>query len=106
MYVMQIKYKEQQLLVFPASRKIYQDAIDTGIIQTLLESNTIICNPGCGPCLGAHMGVMDDDMKAISTTNRNFLGRMGSAKSYVYLSNPQVVAASAITGEITNPSEI
>ncbi|WP_303235522.1 homoaconitase large subunit [Methanosphaera cuniculi] len=99
-------HEDVQLLVFPASRKIYQDAIDTGIIQTLLESNAIICNPGCGPCLGAHMGVMDDDMKAISTTNRNFLGRMGSAKSYVYLSNPQVVAASAITGEITNPSEI
>lgn len=99
-------HEDVQLLVFPASRKIYQDAIDDGIIQTLLKANAIICNPGCGPCLGAHMGVMDDDMKCISTTNRNFLGRMGSAKSFVYLSNPKVVAASAITGEITNPSEI
>lgn len=80
--------------------------IETGVIQTLLKSNAIICNPGCGPCLGAHMGVMTDDMTCISTTNRNFLGRMGSAKSYVYLSNPAVVAASAIKGEITNPSEI
>lgn len=99
-------HPDVQLLVFPASRKIYQDAINSGIIQTLLKSNAIICNPGCGPCLGAHMGVMDDDMTCISTTNRNFLGRMGSAKSYVYLSNPKVVAASAIRGEITNPNQI
>lgn len=99
-------HEDVQLLVFPASRKIYQEAIETGIIQTFLESNAIVCNPGCGPCLGAHMGVMTDDMTCISTTNRNFLGRMGSAKSYVYLSNPAVVAASAITGEITDPSNI
>lgn len=99
-------HEDVQLLVFPASRKIYQKAIEDGIIQTFLESNAIVCNPGCGPCLGAHMGVMTDDMTCISTTNRNFLGRMGSAKSYVYLSNPAVVAASAIKGEITDPSNI
>ena len=99
-------HEDVQLLVFPASRKIYQKAIENGIIQTFLESNAIVCNPGCGPCLGAHMGVMTDDMTCISTTNRNFLGRMGSAKSYVYLSNPAVVAASAIKGEITDPSNI
>ena len=99
-------HEDVQLLIFPASRKIYQEAIESGIIQTFLESNAIICNPGCGPCLGAHMGVMTDDMTCISTTNRNFLGRMGSAKSYVYLSNPAVVAASAINGEITDPSNI
>ena len=99
-------HEDVQLLVFPASRKIYQEAIENGIIQTFLESNAIVCNPGCGPCLGAHMGVMTDDMTCISTTNRNFLGRMGSAKSYVYLSNPSVVAASAIKGEITDPSNI
>lgn len=99
-------HEDVQLLVFPASRRIYQKAIREGIIETFLESNAIICNPGCGPCLGAHMGVMTDDMTCISTTNRNFLGRMGSAKSYVYLSNPAVVAASAITGEITDPQNI
>ena len=99
-------HEDVQLLVFPASRKIYQKAIENGIIQTFLESNAIVCNPGCGPCLGAHMGVMTDNMTCISTTNRNFLGRMGSAKSYVYLSNPAVVAASAIKGEITDPSNI
>lgn len=99
-------HEDVELLVFPASRHVYEKAIETGVIQTLLKSNAIICNPGCGPCLGAHMGVMTDDMTCISTTNRNFLGRMGSAKSYVYLSNPAVVAASAIKGEITNPSEI
>lgn len=99
-------HEDVQLLVFPASRSIYEKAIETGIIQTLIKANAIICNPGCGPCLGAHMGVMTEDMTCISTTNRNFLGRMGSPKSYVYLSNPAVVAASAITGEITNPSNI
>ena len=99
-------HEDTQLLVFPASRTIYKKAIDNGIIQTLLDSNAIICNPGCGPCLGAHMGVMTDDMTCISTTNRNFLGRMGSSKSFVYLSNPAVVAASAINGEITDPSNI
>jgi len=99
-------HEDVQLLIFPASRKIYQDAIDTGLISIFNKSNAIICNPGCGPCLGAHMGVMTDDMTCISTTNRNFLGRMGSAKSYVYLSNPAVVAASAIKGEITDPSNI
>jgi methanogen homoaconitase large subunit len=95
-----------QLLVFPASRAIYQKAIDNGLINIFNDANAIICNPGCGPCLGAHMGVMTDDMTCISTTNRNFLGRMGSAKSYVYLSNPEVVAASAIKGEITDPADI
>ena len=99
-------HEDVQLLVFPASRSIYEKAIETGIIQTLIKANAIICNPGCGPCLGAHMGVMTENMTCISTTNRNFLGRMGSPKSYVYLSNPAVVAASAITGEITNPLNI
>ncbi len=99
-------HPDVQLLVFPASRNIYNKAIETGIIETLIESNAIICNPGCGPCLGAHMGVMTDGMTCISTTNRNFLGRMGSPKSNVYLSNPKVVAASSITGVITNPSDI
>lgn len=99
-------HEDVQLLVFPASRMIYQQAIDNGLIQIFNEANAIICNPGCGPCLGAHMGVMTDNMTCISTTNRNFLGRMGSAKSYVYLSNPAVVAASAIKGEITDPNNI
>lgn len=99
-------HEDVQLLVFPASRTIYQQAIDDGLIQIFNEANAIICNPGCGPCLGAHMGVMTDNMTCISTTNRNFLGRMGSAKSYVYLSNPAVVAASAIKGEITDPNNI
>lgn len=99
-------HEDVQLLVFPASRAIYQKAMDNGLMDIFNKSNAIICNPGCGPCLGAHMGVMTDDMTCISTTNRNFLGRMGSAKSFVYLSNPEVVAASAIKGEITNPSDI
>ena len=95
-----------RLLILPASREIYKQAIELGYIDIFIDAGAIICNPGCGPCLGAHMGVMTDEMTCISTTNRNFLGRMGSAKSYVYLSNPAVVAASAIKGEITDPSNI
>ena len=99
-------HEDTKLLVFPASQKIYQKAIKTGIINTFINANATICNPGCGPCLGAHMGVLTKGQKAISTTNRNFLGRMGDPKSEVYLANPAVVTASAIKGEITDPQNI
>ncbi|MDO5852161.1 MAG: homoaconitase large subunit [Methanobacteriaceae archaeon] len=99
-------HDDTKLLIFPASQKIYQKAINTGLINIFIESNATVCNPGCGPCLGAHMGVLTKNQTAISTTNRNFLGRMGDPKSEVYLANPKVVAASAITGVITNPENI
>jgi methanogen homoaconitase large subunit len=95
-----------RLLILPASREIYQKAIHEGYIDTFINAGAIICNPGCGPCLGGHMGVLSEGESCISTTNRNFKGRMGDPKSEVYLSNSKVVAASALTGVITNPKDI
>jgi methanogen homoaconitase large subunit len=95
-----------RLLILPASREIYQQAIHLGYIDTFINAGAIICNPGCGPCLGGHMGVLSEGESCISTTNRNFKGRMGDPNSSVYLSNSKVVAASAITGVITNPKDL
>lgn len=95
-----------RLLILPASREIYRQAISEGYINTFIDAGAIICNPGCGPCLGGHMGVLSEGESCISTTNRNFKGRMGDSKSEVYLSNSKVVAASALTGVITNPKNI
>ena len=95
-----------RLLILPASREIYRQAIELGYINTFIDAGAIICNPGCGPCLGGHMGVLSKGESCISTTNRNFKGRMGDPQSEVYLSNSKVVAASAITGVITNPKDL
>ena len=95
-----------RLLILPASQEIYKQAIKKGYIDTFIDAGGIICNPGCGPCLGGHMGVLSEGETCISTTNRNFKGRMGDPASEVYLSNSKVVAASAITGVITNPKDI
>ncbi|WP_409200024.1 homoaconitase large subunit [Methanobrevibacter sp. DSM 116169] len=95
-----------RLIIAPASKEVYEDAISKGYIKTFLDSGAIICNPGCGPCLGGHMGVLSEDEVCISTTNRNFKGRMGDPKSKIYLSNSEVVASSAIEGIITNPENI
>ena len=95
-----------RLLILPASREIYKQAMNEGIIETFIDAGAIICNPGCGPCLGGHMGVLSEGEVCISTTNRNFKGRMGDPASSVYLSNSKVVAASAITGVITNPKDL
>lgn len=98
--------RDVRLLVIPASREIYREALHLGLIDIFIDSNCIVCNPGCGPCLGAHMGVLGRGEVCIATTNRNFLGRMGDPKSLVYLANPAVVAASAITGEVTDPRQL
>ena len=95
-----------RLLIFPASREIYKESIKLGYIDTFIDAGAIICNPCCGPCLGGHMGVLSEGESCISTTNRNFKGRMGDSASSVYLSNSKVVAASAITGVITNPKDL
>ena len=95
-----------RLLILPASKEIYKQAMDLGYIETFLDAGAIICNPGCGPCLGGHMGVLSEGEVCISTTNRNFKGRMGDPKSQVYLSNAKVVAASAIEGVITHPKDL
>jgi 3-isopropylmalate/(R)-2-methylmalate dehydratase large subunit len=95
-----------RLIVIPASQEIYLNALNEGLIKTFMEAGATIGNPNCGPCLGGHMGVMAEDEVCISSSNRNFVGRMGSTKSYVYLASPATVAASAITGKITDPRRL
>lgn len=93
-----------RMLVFPASWRIYREAMRRGYIMDLAEAGATICNPGCGPCLGVHQGALGDQEVALATTNRNFKGRMGNPNAEVYLCSPDVAAASAITGVITDPS--
>jgi len=92
-------------LVFPASWEVYRKALKRGILYDLAEAGCIIMNPGCGPCLGAHEGVLAPGEIALSTANRNFKGRMGSKEAGIYLSSPATVAASVIEGKITNPEK-
>ena len=97
---------EVRMIVVPASEKVFRQAIEEGLIQTFLNAGAFVCGPTCGACLGGHMGVLAQGERCVSTTNRNFIGRMGHKDSEVYLANPAVVAASAITGRITDPAEL
>lgn len=99
-------HPDVRLIVFPATQKIYQDAIREGLIEIFIEAGAAISTPTCGPCIGGHMGILAKGERAISTTNRNFVGRMGHPESEVYLSNPAVAAASAILGRIASPEEV
>ncbi len=92
-----------RMLVFPASGRIYQRALEHGYVADLIGAGAVVMNPGCGPCLGIHEGALGDGEVALSTTNRNFKGRMGNPTAEVYLCSPAVAAASAIAGEITDP---
>jgi 3-isopropylmalate/(R)-2-methylmalate dehydratase large subunit len=98
--------RQTRLLVIPASSQVYLDAMRLGYLETLLESGAVIESPGCGPCMGNHMGVPAEGEVTISSANRNFQGRMGTKNSEIYLASPQVVAASAIAGEIVHPAEL
>ncbi len=92
-----------RMLVFPASWRIYREALKRGYLSDLAEAGAVICNPGCGPCLGVHQGALGDQEVALATTNRNFKGRMGNPNAEVYLCSPDVAAASAIVGVIADP---
>ncbi|MBI4379381.1 MAG: 3-isopropylmalate dehydratase large subunit [Nitrospinae bacterium] len=99
-------HKDVRMIVIPATQRIYKMAINEGLIDIFLDAEAAVSTPTCGPCLGGHMGVLSEGERAISTTNRNFVGRMGHPKSEVYLSNPAVAAASGVLGRISSPDEV
>ncbi len=99
-------HRDTRMIVIPASKETYIDAQRDGLLDIFLEAGAIIGVTGCGPCLGVHMGVIGENEACISTSNRNFIGRMGARSSSVYLASPQAVAASAIEGKITDPRRI
>jgi len=94
-----------RMLIFPASARIYREALERGYVATLMNAGAVVMNSGCGPCLGVHEGALGDGEVALATTNRNFKGRMGNPRSEVYLCSPAVAAASAVTGAITDPRD-
>ncbi len=93
-------------IVIPATREVFADALSLGYIGIFIEAGAVVCTPTCGPCLGGHMGILADGERCVSTSNRNFVGRMGHTGSEVVLSGPLVAAASAVTGRISDPSEV
>ena len=93
-------------IIIPATQQIYLDALNERLIETFIKAGAAVSTPTCGPCLGGYMGILAAGERCNSTTNRNFVGRMGSPKSEVYLANPAVAAASAILGRIASPEEL
>ena len=98
--------KGVRLIVIPATQKVVTQAIREGIIEIIIEAGGVVSTPTCGPCLGGHMGILARGERAISTTNRNFVGRMGHPESEVIFSSPAVAAASALTGKVTDPRSL
>lgn len=99
-------HKDVRLIVFPGTQKIYLEAIEKGYVQTIVKAGGAVSTPTCGPCLGGHAGILAAGERAISTTNRNFVGRMGHVDSEVYLASPALAAASAILGKIASPESL
>ncbi|QNM06298.1 3-isopropylmalate dehydratase large subunit [Qiania dongpingensis] len=98
--------KGVRAIVIPATQKIYLQAMEEGLLKTFIEAGAIVSTPTCGPCLGGYMGILAEGERCVSTTNRNFVGRMGHVKSEVYLASPAVAAASAVTGKISGPEAL
>ncbi len=99
-------HRDVRLIIFPATQEIYREALHKGLIDIFISAGAAVSTPTCGPCIGGHMGLLAEGERAISTTNRNFVGRMGHPGSEIYLSNPAVAAASAILGRIASPEEV
>ena len=98
--------KGLRCIVIPATQNVYLQALKEGLIETFIESGAVVSTPTCGPCLGGYMGILAHGERCVSTTNRNFVGRMGAVDSEIYLASPAVAAASAITGKVSGPSEL
>jgi len=93
-------------IIIPGSQQVYLDALTEGLIEIFIRAGAVVSTPTCGPCIGGHMGILAAGERCVSTTNRNFVGRMGSPKAEVYLSNPAVAAASAVAGRVAGPDEV
>ena len=99
-------HPDVRLIVIPGTQDIYLKAVDEGYIQNIIKAGGAVSTPTCVPCLGGHMGILAKGERAISTTNRNFVGRMGHTESEIYLASPAIAAASAILGKIGSPEEL
>jgi len=95
-----------RLIIVPATPDIYKMALQEGLIEIFIKSGAVISPPSCGACLGGHLGILAEGEKAVATTNRNFVGRMGHPQSEVYLANPAIAAASAVLGKLASPEEL
>ena len=95
--------KNVRCIIIPGTQSIYLQAMEAGFIKDFIEAGAIVSTPTCGPCLGGYMGILASGEKCVSTTNRNFVGRMGAVDSEIYLASPAVAAASALTGKISGP---
>ena len=98
--------KGMRLIVIPATQAIYLQAMEEGLLKIFIEAGGVVSTPTCGPCLGGYMGILAENERCVSTTNRNFVGRMGHVTSEIYLASPAVAAASAITGHISDPAKL
>jgi 3-isopropylmalate/(R)-2-methylmalate dehydratase large subunit len=99
-------HPQVRCIIIPGSQQVYLEALREGLVEAFINAGAVVSTPTCGPCLGGYMGILAAGERCVSTTNRNFVGRMGSPKSEIYLANPAVAAASAIAGRIAGPEEV